>query len=268
MKKILALIACAAIALSIVGCSQQQEEGPDYADDEVIPAMSAALEKRFDLADEHERAVEEDGKKMTPEDRQAAIDIELEALSDFRNREFEDGNLQELVISYLNILEDTYEIADLQTTDAVAFLEEWDEAYNDRTQLLRRFVEEYGLSVDAAHEDTLNEMLMVAKYADQEDSLNEAVQALADSIVIEFATNEYGYTDGSATVTNSTGYSFEYISFNVNMYDEGGVRIGSTIIGADNWADGETVVLDVYGSDLVPATYKVTPDIFTVAEED
>lgn len=265
VKKFAGTIAACVLALSMFGCSQQ-DEGPDYADDEVVPAMSTALEKRFDLADEYERAVAEDGKEMAPEDRQAAVDIELDALSDFRNREFEDRDLQELVISYLNLLEDTKEIADLQTTDAVAFLKEWEGAYNDRTQLLRRFVEEYGLSVDAAHEEQLNEMLMVAKYADQEDDLNEAVQALADSIVIEFSTNEYGYTSGSTTVTNDTGYSFDYIMFDVNLYDEGNVRVGSTYLNANNWADGETIVLDVFVNDVVPATYKVIPDGFSVVE--
>ena len=53
---------------------------------------------------------------------------------------------------------------------------------------------------------------------------------------------------GKTTATNNTGYDFDYINFDVELFDSSGVKVETASLYANHWLDGETIALDCYTS--------------------
>ena len=89
---------------------------------------------------------------------------------------------------------------------------------------------------------------------------------MASSITLEF-TERYSTYVGQTTATNNTGYSFDYINFNVELFDSSGVKVETASLYASHWLGGETIALDCYTSiKEPPATVKVIPSNYKIAD--
>ena len=247
MKRFAVLSMTGALLLSLVitGCNggAQEASEPDYADDEVISAMADGLEKRFDVADDQA----ESGEPQTAETYSDAVQAEIDALDSFRSREFEDSELQESVISYINLLNDCVELTEEYPVDTVEFYDAWNELYQDRVVALRGFVENYGLELDEGHEATLDEMMIEANAAVEKDERERVMQELVDSIAF------------------TTGYSLSNVGFVLGLYDADGVRAEETYANVNSWPDGETVVLEAFG-ETDASQIKVELDYYGIEE--
>lgn len=135
-----------------------------------------------------------------------------------------------------------------------------------RTALLKTFVDDYGLTVSSSCQNDLDRLVSRGKKVERETSQKAAVESLASAVNLEFS-EQYSSVVGKATVTNNTGYDFDYVGFNVELFDSNGVKVETTSLYANHWLNGETVVLDCYASikDL-PASVKVIADNYQVAD--
>ena len=80
-------------------------------------------------------------------------------------------------------------------------------------------------------------------------------------------TERYSTFVGQATVTNNTGYDFDYIAFDVELFDSNGIKVETASLYANHWLDGETIALDCYTSiKEPPSTVKVIPGNYKVAD--
>ena len=240
---------------------QAEPEGPDYADDEVIGALANGLEKRFDIADKRE----ESGEPQTAETFSEEASAELDALEQFRNREFEDHDLQEEVISYINIIEDSIELTEKYPIDSVEFSDGWTDLYEKRVMALKVFVDNYGLAVDEEHEATLNELLVEANAAGERVKTETAIEDLVGSIVFTKNDEGYGSYTYTATVQNTTGINFGYVSLVLALYDSEGVKAEESYASTSSWPAGETVRFEAYGQ-TDAAQIKVSVDHYEIED--
>lgn len=263
-KKVVGAFASLLLAVSLSACASavsSGSEGPDYADDEVIASIAQGLEDRFDAAD----AQDEGGVEINAEYYANLINEELDQVLPYRDRQFEDPDLQEAVLSYANILEDSLGLTETYPVDSIEFIDEWTVLYNERTVLIQQFVNDYELTVDEAHQGTLDELLINANAVVQRTETEEAVNSLVDSITFEQQDDGYGFYTYTATVENTSGINFGNFGLVLALYDADGVRVEETYASVSSWAAGETVRFETYGS-TGAAQIKVSVDYYEIAE--
>ena len=266
MKKhvLIALCAIVACALLLTGCTSQSpnQSEPQYADEAFIASLAKGYEARDTLVNQSPNA------EKSVEYYEKIVDAELSQVEQYQTAQFQDSKLQENAIAYINALKDQHAAAGLYETDKDKCTQDWQKAYDKRTELLRLFVDDYGLTVSGPHQDSLNDLVSHGKKVTRENDERAAVESLAASIVPEF-TEQYSTYTGKATVTNNTGYDFDTISFKVELFDESNVKVETTGMYASHWLNGETIVLDCYTSvQEPPATVKVVADYYQVAENN
>lgn len=263
-KRSLLTVFCAVMCLAVlflVGCSSSSSNEQDYADDEVIGAISDGLEKRWDVNKQYEA----DGTSQSSESFDAATQAELEVISDFRNRQYEDSMLQEAVVSYINKLEEMKQLVADYPFDSDEFYEGWSKAYDERLVMLKNFVDNYNLTVDASYEEELSEIMTEANLASQHAATDEAINGLINSLVFEQVNEGYGYYTYSATAQNSSDYSFSNVSLILALYDEDGVMAQETYAVVNSWPSGETVKFEA-GGDIDTSQIKVTLEYYETVE--
>ena len=264
MKRLFYSFSVLLVAVLLVGCGQVASSGsaePDYADDEVILAISQGLEDRFDLADEQEAE-----QQVVNADYYAGpVQVEIDAVSPFRNRQFEDPDLQEAVLSYVNVLEDSLEVTETYPIDSLEFFDEWQRIYDERTTLLKLLVDEYGLEVDEFHSDALNDLLINAKAVEQKTEVEDAINELVSSIVFTKVNDGYGLYTYTATVQNTSGLNLEDVSLVLSLYDSEGVMAEESYASVSSWPNGETVRFEAIGS-TDAAQIKVSIDFYSIAD--
>lgn len=260
-----AALVCALVATAalLVGCADKGSQGQsEYADDSFVQSVARGFEARAALADKTAKS------SQSEEYYEKLVDAELEQVEQYQSARFEDSKLQENAISYINSLKDQRSAAGLYASDNDKFQQEWQKAYDKRTALLKTFVDDYGLTVSSDCQDDLDRLVSHGKKVERESSQKVAVESLADSINLEFA-EQYSSIAGKATATNSTGYDFDYISFDVELFDASGVKVETTSLYANHWLNGETIVLDCYASlKELPASVKVIAGSYQVADSE
>lgn len=255
---ICALVACSAL---LAACSTQSgQEQPQYSDEAFMQSLAKGYEARDAIV---EKSTKTD---KSVEYYESLVDAELKQVEQYQGAQFEDSRLQENAISYINSLKDQRAAAEEYSTDNDNFKKDWQKAYDKRTTLLKTFVEDYGLTVSSSCQDSLNDLISHGKKVERENNEKAAVESLANSINLEF-TERYSTFAGEATAANNTGYDFDYISFNVELFDANGVKVETTGIYANHWLNGETIVLSCYTSQKeAPATVKVVANNYKIAD--
>ncbi len=253
-----ALIASATLLTACAGNSGRDQTG--YADDSFMQSLAKGFEARDALA--------ENSTKSSNSEKyyEMLVDAELAQVEQYQNAQFESSKLQESAIAYINSLKDQRTAAESYSTDNDKFQQEWQRAYDKRTSLLKTFVDDYGLTVSSSCQDDLNKLVGHGKKVERETNQKAAAESLANKINLEF-TEQYSSVTGKATVTNDTGYDFDYISFSVEMFDQGGVKVETSSLYANHWLAGETIVLNCYASlKELPASVKVVSNTYQVAD--
>lgn len=163
----LALVA----VLSLGACSQQpSDNGPDYADDEAMELIADGLENRSDVIDQQIENGESTGTNKAYEE---AVNAELEIIEPLRNRQFESSQLQEDVLSYINVLNESLDVIGNYPTSDMNFLTKWTEVYDERTSMLKEFVDNYDLKLDSEHQSVLDELVANGAAAIQRSAIDE-----------------------------------------------------------------------------------------------
>ena len=277
MRKITAIIIMAMLTISLVSCgnsistsepavqkesaatSEGSAEGPeesaaavttasepaiDYADEAFMESLKIGLQNRWDASKENDDMLKENGgvypdTQTEKNSYYICIDAELEQISDYTSKQFENTKLQESAIAYINILDDSRKCVDKYLpADNYRFSEEWGKIYNQRSKAIKEFVNVYGLTVDEEYQSTLDEFLSTASYVEEKEDKEEEVQQLVNSIEFELKEDVEGYKTYSAVVENTTDINFEFINLEINLLDADGVIVESTNSNINNFNSG------------------------------
>lgn len=249
------------IGLAACGSQQQANEGPDYADDEVIGAIAKGLEARSDLIDTQtaEEQNSSDGFK-------AAVNAEYNVISPFKDRQYQDSKLQEVVISYINSVSDQINVLDTYSYESADFYEKWEDAYNNRTAIIKDLVDNYGLALDEEHQPALDELVKAGGVAKQKNEADEAINSIIANATFEQTDEGYGNFTYSAVVENTSEFTFNNVSVVLGLYDADGVRVEEASASSNApWAPGEKIKLTAY-SQTDAQQIKPTVQYYDIAE--
>ena len=238
-KHFAAIVACVVFALALAGCgngsqasSSSSEES--YADAQFLQDLGKGLEARWAITDapENESLTQSEEKEMLGK----AVQAELGVLEGYTSQKFEDSTLQEKAIQYVNCLKDQQAALEYMTVDYTKYSEDWGKAYDTRTQLLKGFVDDYGLTVSEEHAATLKDLVTNGSLVDDKEKKQKAVDKICKKMKFKQA-DEHGYYE--AVVENTAGFTFKNFDVYVNLLDKDGVIVESTYANVNNWEAGQ-----------------------------
>ncbi|WP_143252372.1 FxLYD domain-containing protein [Bifidobacterium pseudolongum] len=255
-KRVINVMTALGLALSLGACSQNtKNEGPDYADDEAMNVIGQGLSKRFAIVD-----TDETGAAVVKKGVQAEIDTD----SPLKNRQFEDSKLHENVISYINVLDESMDVLANYQYQSAEYYEHWEDVYDKRTQILKTFVDKYGLKLQGEDQETLDELVANGASAAKERNEKETIDKMISSTQFEKKDDGYGNFTYTAVIENTSDLSFENVNVVLGLYDADGVKQES-YAHVKTWAPGEKVKFEAY-SNCDATEIKPMVDYFNVAD--
>lgn len=216
-----------------------------YADKDFISSLSKGLEARWDLNDKDEEAQKSSGKTMqngSEEQKKAYIsyaDAELTELDKYRNAKFEDSKLQEKAIKYINLLDDLKAACDYITVDNKKASELYFKAYDERSQLLIDFVNNYGLTASEKHSHILKDLMLKGQEVTKAEDNKNVVKTMTDAIKFEKVESSSEWKKYQAVVENTTDLDFSYYDLSINLLDKDGVIVDTEHANVANWGKGQ-----------------------------
>lgn len=188
------------------------------------------------------------------------INAELDVVKKYRDEKFEDSDLQELAIEYINCLNDQNDALEYLTVDYTKYSELHKEAYNKRTTIIKQMVDDYGLTVSDDYQSDLNDLLTNAKIVKEDEDKQAKIDALVSSIVFEVTEDDgYGYKTYGAVVENTTGIDFTSFGLSINLLDADGVIVESEYSSVENFNNGAKARFEFF-TDVEFTSYQITVD--------
>ena len=154
-------------------------------------------------------------------------EIELEQVEDFADQMFNNSELEADAKQYIEYLNQAQEATKFYTVDYATFSTQWADIYANRTILLKKFVDDYGLVVKEEYQDTLDDLLVDASAAQEQIDVKDSIQKMTEQFKIETTEGEWGYKTYKISMKNTTDRTFEYFSAEINLYDENHVIVGT-----------------------------------------
>jgi len=232
MKK-KSLVSLLLITLLLIGsfsaCSSSGGGGK-ASDEAFIKSVSKGLEARWKL---------QDGQKdsNTVDSMREAIQTELDAVSEYSSATFEDSVLQEKAIKYINVLKDCLD--NVEYFVSTEEYDKWEEIYDQRTILIKDFVDNYGLTVSEKYQPNLEELVANGKTAGAQAAQKEAIEGLVKKLEFEQVENDYGWSKYEAVLDNTTDYDIVHLQLDISLLDAEGVIVKTEYASVDNVAKGQ-----------------------------
>ena len=247
-KNLAIIVMSALFVFALAGCgggsSQPSSSTQENADALFITDLGKALEARWAVTDNPENTTDTIDKEK--EVMGSAVQAELSILGDYTSAKFEDSGLQAKAIDYINCLKDQQASLDYISIDYTKYDEEWHAAYDKRTQLIKDFVDDYGLTVSEANNETLKELVTNASLVNDKEAKQAAVDKICKSMKFEAVNaDEYDHTY-AAVVKNSSDVDFKTFSVVINLLDKDGVIVESTYGTVNNWGSGDKAKFDFW----------------------
>ena len=274
MKKraILILSAMMATGMLFTGCSssgnnqktEKSEEETKYADEQFIKDMSKGLQARLDLIDKNEKKDEEvDSQSQEEKDMTLdCIQAELDCVEKYTDEKFNDSKLQEYAVKYVNLLKQHKDACKYIPVDYYGkYSEELDSIYNERSKIIEDLVENYNLTVDKKHQDTLDEFKTNSQLVKDQDAMEESVKNMLANIQFTEVSNEDGWKTYQGVVENTTGKDISSLSVDINLKNADGVIVETTYDDVSNFTKGAKAQFEFY-TDKDFATTEVTASYY------
>lgn len=231
------------ISVGAVGCSnknnnnstQNQEQATDES---FIKDFEKAINKRWDEQNKLEEKYAKDSKyteQKYNEDTIKVLENEIATLE----QNLEGIKDKELKIAAQNYIEGTKKQIDAQKTSdfdlQTKYLEESEQL---RKPALIAMVEDYGVAIKDAHQQTYKDFKEKATVINKENEAKSFADKLATEIKLEKSTDEFGYVEYTGVVENTSEVDFINLSFKVQYKDADDIVIGDDIIYLENFAPG------------------------------
>lgn len=228
MKKryTLLLVALLMILTTFVGCGSSKSTDEQFKAD-----LMKGLSARWELTDSDD---EEENYYPDKSDYEAYIAAEYDIISAYKDQAFEDEELGELAIAYIDVLERSKtSLDDFGNVDKWTAI--WNEVRNDRIEILLKLNEKLEIQfTDDADQENWEGLLSEGKVV-------KSIREIMETTKFEKTASDYGWNTYTAVVENTTDETFEYFSFELKLKDKDGVTIETTSAYTDNWAPGDKV---------------------------
>ncbi|KFI66178.1 putative secreted protein [Bifidobacterium cuniculi] len=175
--------------------------------------------------------------------------------------------MQEKVLAYLNVLQESMDVINNYRYGSVEYDEQWTKVFDKRTEILKTFVEDYGLKMGSAKDQaTLDELVANGTSAAQSRNEKETIEKLVSSLKFEKKKEDYGdYYTYTAVGENTSDLSFENVSIVVGLYDADGVKTEG-YASANLWEAGEKVKFEVVAQQVDAKEIKATVQYYDVVD--
>lgn len=187
-----------------------------------MKALASGLMGRWDYNEDESKMDASEFKNY----RKKVVNCELEIISKFSEKEFKDKELKKASNEYIDALNKQLKAIDYYGVDDIRYSLEWEEGYNSRSLLIKKFVEIYNLIVDDAYKTYINEFISTAGIVAEQENVKEQVSRMID-VQFVVVKSSYGYDTYETTISNITNVTFSYFSVMVNLYDENDVILES-----------------------------------------
>lgn len=213
-------------------------------DGQFMRALSEGLMARWDKSDENEAkgTIGED-----PDQYAEYCQIELDKVSSFADKTFDNEKLGEDAKTYIDLLNKAKDATKYYTVDYNTYSTQWAEVYAQRTILLQKFISDYKLTVDASHQDTLDDLMTDASAAKEQQEAKESIHKMTDGFKLTESEDEWGYKNYKVQMKNSTDMTFNYFYMDISVLD-GDEKIVDTGNASQvaSWAPGQDAEVDAY----------------------
>lgn len=276
MKKraILILSAMMATGMLFTGCSssgnnqktEKSEEKTKYADEQFIKDMSKGLQARWDLNEKDEKKEGYDKIELQSQEYKdmmlSYIQKELDYTEKYTDEKFKDSKLQEYAVKYINLLKQHKDICQYIPVDYYGkYLDEFNPIYDERSKIIEDLVENYNLTVDKKHQDTLDEFKTNSQLVKDQDAMEESVKNMLANIQFTEVSNEDGWKTYQGVVENTTGKDISSLSVDINLKNADGVIVETTYDDVSNFTKGAKAQFEFY-TDKDFATTEVTASYY------
>lgn len=276
MKKraILILSAMMAAGMLFTGCSssgnnqktEKSEEETKYADEQFIKDMSKGLQARWDLNEKDEKKEGYDKIELQSQEYKdmmlSYIQKELDYTEKYTDEKFKDSKLQEYAVKYINLLKQHKDICQYIPVDYYGkYLDEFNPIYDERSKIIEDLVENYNLTVDKKHQDTLDEFKTNSQLVKDQDAMEESVKNMLANIQFTEVSNEDGWKTYQGVVENTTGKDISTLNVDINLKNADGVIVETTYDDVSNFTKGAKAQFEFY-TDKDFATTEVTASYY------
>lgn len=163
---------------------ETKSDEPHYADDEAMSIIANGLEKRFAIVNLND----------DEESLRKAVQTEIDTEKSLKERPFKDSKMQEDVITYINLVNDSLNVLNEYSYTSDKYLEEWQKVYDERTSQIQVLTKKYGLKVSDKYADTFKQLTTNGKQVEEQNAQKDAInKLLADAT---FEKTDSGYDDG------------------------------------------------------------------------
>lgn len=174
-------------------------------------------------------------------------EIELNEIKSFYDMEFENPELGQDSKIYIDMVNNALDSLKYYTVDYGSYYELWSEAYAERTMLIKKFVENYGLVVDSKYQKTLDDLLIDAMGAEAQVSLKNTIRDMTKEFQLTSSTDEWGYISYRLQMTNTTEYTFDYFYVEISVLNSEGKIVNSgSASQVSSWQPGQEAEVDAY----------------------
>lgn len=211
--------------------------------------MAKGLQARWDLTDANEKKEGYDDIAVNSKEYQDMmknyINAELKVIQNYPDEKFEDSNLKEIAVKYVNLLTKHMDICKYMTVDYDKYAEEFDPIYNERSKIISQMVEEYGMTVDESHQDTLDEFLTNSQLVEEQEDMENQIEKMLANIQFQAITDDgSGYKTYQAVVENTTGVDFNSFNVTINLLSADGVIVESLYDSVNAFTNGAKAQLE------------------------
>lgn len=234
MKKIFSLFFALLMVIGILGCSNQPEKAKEKIapDDVFIEEFSKAINERWAEQDKIEESEED---KKYYEKNVEILEKELEAIE--KNlANVEDKELKELGNQYVEGAK--FQIEMFKTNDWELQMEYSEKSEQVRKPALIKLVDEYNVIIEEEFQQTYKDFKEQATVINKENDANSFAEKLAQEIVFEKTTDEYGDPMYTAIVENTSDIEFDSLQYDVQFKDSDGIVVGNDYIYLENFIPG------------------------------
>lgn len=253
-----------AFSMAACGSSENESTEPKLADDHAMTTIAEGLSKRFKIVNaEEEDETDEQAKARIKEGVQAELDTD----TPLKNEQFENTKMQEKVLAYLNVLQESMDVLKNYSYESTEYIDEWNKVYDKRTEILKTFVDDYGLKMTNSEDQaTLDELVANGASAAKSRNEKETIEKLISSL--KFEEKEVEYSDNYFTYTaigeNTSDITFENVAIVLSLYDADGVK-KEAYSSINIWEPGEKVKFEAMG-DVDAKEIKATVQSYNVAD--
>lgn len=136
--------------------------------------------------------------------------VRWDKLSSFADKTFENDKSGQDAKTYIDLLNKVKDATKYYTVDYNTYSTQWADVYAQRTILLQKFIDDYKLTVDTAHQKVLDDMMVDVSAAKEQREAKESIHKMADGLKLTESTDKWGYKSYKIQSKNSTDMTFDY----------------------------------------------------------